>query len=200
MIFELRRSVTERIFMRILIIEDSYILADTLISQFDKEQITADIAGDGNQGYEYLSSDIYDAAVLDLMLPGMNGFEVLQKLRGEGNTTPIIVLSAMSELDDKVTAFEYGADDYLTKPFKFKELLVRVRAIVRRQTTSNTYLLSCGDLNLDLNTCNIFNKSRNLSTNLSKKEFQLLEYLLSNQNQVVTREQIAEKMIDPHFF
>lgn len=180
--------------MRILIIEDSFVLADTLASQFEKEHFLVDIAHDGQKGYEYASSGIYDAAILDLMLPRMNGFQVLEKIRSEGNTLPILVLSAKFELDDKVTAFEYGADDYLTKPFKFRELLMRIRAIVRRQNTKMSHMLSCGNLNLDLNTCTIYNKEKNLSTHLSGKEFQLLEYLLNNQRQVVTREQIVEKI------
>ena len=180
--------------MQILIIEDSEILADTLVSQFEKEHILADVAHDGQKGYEYADTGIYDAAVLDLMLPGLNGFQILEKLRKEGNALPIIVLSAKSELDDKVTAFEYGADDYLTKPFKFKELLMRVRAIVRRQTTAVSHILTCGNLSLDLNTCTMFHKDSGLSIRLSGKEFQLLEYLISNQNQVITREQISEKI------
>lgn len=180
--------------MRILIVEDSLLLADTLASQFEKEHFLVDIAHDGKRGYEYATSGIYDAAVLDLMLPEMNGFQVLKKLRKENNQLPVLVLSAKSELDDKVTAFEYGADDYLTKPFKFKELLMRIRAIVRRRSSANSYLLTCGNLNLDLNTCTIFNKDNNLSVHLSGKEFQLLEYLLSNQKQVITREQIVEKI------
>ena len=180
--------------MRILIIEDSSILADTLCSQLEKEHFLVDIAHDGRQGYEYASSGIYDAAVLDLMLPKMNGFQVLEKLRSDKNTLPILVLSAKSELDDKVTAFEYGADDYLTKPFKFKELLMRIRAIVRRQNTEPPHILSCGSLKLDVNTCTICSSENNLSTHLSGKEFQLLEYLMNNQRQVVTREQIVEKI------
>lgn len=180
--------------MRILIIEDSYILADTLSSQFEKEHFLVDIAHDGRQGYEYAVSGIYDAAILDLMLPNMNGFQVLEKLRSEKNALPVLVLSAKSELDDKVTAFEYGADDYLTKPFKFKELLMRIRAIVRRHNKETPHILSCGSLNLDVNTCTIYNPKNNLSTHLSGKEFQLLEYLMNNQRQVVTREQIVEKI------
>lgn len=180
--------------MRILIVEDSLLLADTLASQFEKEHFLVDVAHDGKLGYEYASSGIYDAAVLDLMLPQMNGFHVLKKLREENNPLPVLVLSAKSELEDKVTAFEYGADDYLTKPFKFRELLMRIRAIVRRRSGVQSYILTCGNLNLDLNTCTIFNRENELSVHLSGKEFQLLEYLLSNQRQVVTREQIVQKI------
>lgn len=180
--------------MRILVVEDSYALADTLASQLKKEHFLVDIAYDGRHGYEQASTGIYDAAVLDLMLPELNGFQVLEKLRKENNPLPVIVLSAKSELDDKVLAFEYGADDYLTKPFKFKELLMRIRAISRRQSTVRSSALVCGDLKLDLNTCTIINETSGQSVRLSGKEFQLLEYLMNNQKQIVSREQIVEKI------
>lgn len=180
--------------MRILVVEDSFILADTLASQFEKEHFLVDIAYDGKQGYDLACTGIYDAAVLDLMLPELNGFQVLEKLRKNKNNLPIIVLSAKSELDDKVLAFEYGADDYLTKPFKFKELLMRIRAISRRQNTDIASMLTCGDLRLDLNTCTLSNKENERSIRLSGKEFQLLEYLMSNQKQIISREQIVGKI------
>ena len=180
--------------MRILVVEDSFILADTLASQFGKEHFLVDIAYDGKQGYEQASTGIYDAAVLDLMLPELNGFQVLEKLRRDKNKLPIIVLSAKSELDDKVLAFEYGADDYLTKPFKFKELLMRIRAISRRQSTDSASALTCLDLRLDLSTCTLSNERNGQSIRLSGKEFQLLEYLMSNQKQIISREQIVRKI------
>lgn len=180
--------------MRILVVEDSFILADTLASQFEKEHFLVDIAYDGKQGYDLACTGIYDAAVLDLMLPELNGFQVLEKLRKNKNNLPIIVLSAKSELDDKVLAFDYGADDYLTKPFKFKELLMRIRAISRRQNTDIASMLTCGDLRLDLNTCTLSNKENERSIRLSGKEFQLLEYLMSNQKQIISREQIVGRI------
>ncbi len=180
--------------MRLLLVEDSYMLADTLASTFQKEHYIVDIAYDGEQGYEYASSGIYDVAVLDLMLPKMSGYEVLRKLREEGNALPILILSAKCELDDKIQAFEYGADDYLTKPFEAKELLMRLRAITRRRGAVELSSLSCGNLRLNLNNCEITNCDTAQSVKLGGKEFQLLEYLLRNQNQVMTREQIIQKI------
>ena len=140
------------------------------------------------------SSGIYDAAVLDLMLPKLNGYEILKKLRQEKNQIPILILSAKSELDDKVLAFEYGADDYLTKPFETKELLMRILAISRRKGEIQGNILSCGNLNLDLRTCEITNADTKHSVQLAGKEFQLMEYFLNNQNQIISREQIIERI------
>lgn len=180
--------------MRILLVEDSFLLADTLKTQLEKEHYIVDVAYDGKEGYDQASTGIYDVAILDLMLPVLNGFQVLQKLRQDKNRLPVIVLSAKSELDDKVDAFEFGADDYVTKPFDFKELLMRIKAISRRQGIVNSSVLSCGNMRLNLNTCIISNAENDLSTRLSGKEFQLLEYLMSNQNMIISREQIVEKI------
>lgn len=180
--------------MRILLVEDSYKLADTLSTTLQKEHYQVDIAYDGVKGYECAASGIYDVAILDLMLPKMTGYEVLLKLRQEKNQLPILILSAKSQLDDKVQAFEYGADDYLTKPFEAKELLMRIKAISRRTGEIQTEILEFGDLQLNLNTCQIINSTTKQSIKIVGKEFQMLEYLLRNKNQVVSREQIAEKV------
>lgn len=180
--------------MRVLIIEDSHNLASTVAEALQKEHYQVDIASDGQQGYDYASTGIYDAAILDLMLPKMNGYEVLKKLRDNKNHIPVLILSAKSELDDKVLAFEYGTDDYLTKPFEVQELLVRIRAISRRKGEIENNILSCGNLLLNLSNCEISNSSGKPSMKLGGKEFQLMEYLLRNQNQVITREQIIERV------
>lgn len=180
--------------MNVLLVEDSYMLADTLAAAFKQEHFMVDVAYNGLDGYDMASSGIYDAAVLDLMLPKLNGYEILKKLRQEKNQIPILILSAKSELDDKVLAFEYGADDYLTKPFETKELLMRILAISRRKGEIQGNILSCGNLNLDLRTCEITNADTKHSVQLAGKEFQLMEYFLNNQNQIISREQIIERI------
>ncbi len=119
--------------MRILIIEDSVRLADTIADALRDENYIVDIANDGLTGYENAASGIYDILILDLMLPKMNGYEVLSSLRRDGNDVPVLILSARTELDDKIQGFTVGADDYVTKPFEIQELLMRIQAISRRR-------------------------------------------------------------------
>ena len=180
--------------MNVLLVEDSYMLADTLVSALKQEHFMVDVAYNGLDGYDMASSGIYDVAVLDLMLPQLNGYEVLKKLRQKKNSIPILVLSAKSELDDKVLAFEYGADDYLTKPFEIKELIMRILALSRRKGEVQGNVLNCGNLNLDLRTCTMANSETQQSVQLAGKEFQLMEYFLNNQNQIISREQIIERI------
>lgn len=180
--------------MNVLLVEDSYMLADTLVSALKQEHFMVDVAYNGLDGYDMASSGIYDVAVLDLMLPQLNGYEVLKKLRQKKNSIPILVLSAKSELDDKVLAFEYGADDYLTKPFEIKELIMRILALSRRKGEVQGNVLNCGNLNLDLRTCTMTNSETQQSVQLAGKEFQLMEYFLNNQNQIISREQIIERI------
>jgi DNA-binding response OmpR family regulator len=180
--------------MRILIIEDEKGLADVLVSAFKKENYMADAVYDGKSGYLQAMTGIYDAIVLDIMLPLLNGYEVVKKLRAENLTTPILVLSAKSELDDKIRGLDFGADDYLTKPFEMQELFARIRAITRRQGIPESSVLTFGDMELDLKQCCITNQTTSQSIQLGGKEFQLLELFMRNQNQIITREQIAEKI------
>lgn len=180
--------------MRILIIEDEKGLADVLVSAFKKENYMADAVYDGKSGYLQAMTGIYDAIVLDIMLPLLNGYEVVKKLRVENLTTPILVLSAKSELDDKIKGLDFGADDYLTKPFEMQELFARIRAITRRQGAPKSSVLTFGDMELDLKQCCITNRTTSQSIQLGGKEFQLLELFMRNQNQIITREQIAEKI------
>lgn len=180
--------------MRVLLVEDSYNLADTLSSALQREHYIVDVAYDGQQGYEYAASGIYDAAILDLMLPKLNGYEVLARLRRDKSPLPVLILSAKSELDDKLKGFEYGADDYLTKPFETKELVARLQAISRRKGEIQEEILSCGNLQLNRSTCVLSNPESGKQVVVGGKEFQLMEYLLTNQNLVVSKEQIAEKI------
>lgn len=180
--------------MRILIIEDEYSLADALREILKKEKYTVDIATDGNEGFDQALTNIYDAIVLDVMLPGMNGFRILSELRKESIETPVLMLTAKSEIDDKVHGLDCGADDYMTKPFQAKELLARLRAITRRKGEIESNVISFGDLELNTSVGEISCKNTGKSMKLGLKEFQLLEFLLKNKNQIVTKEQIIEKL------
>ena len=167
--------------MRILVIEDNIRLADTIADALRCENYIVDIANDGMQGYEDAASGIY-------------GYEVLSTLRREGNDIPVLILSARTELDDKVQGFAVGADDYVTKPFEIQELLMRIQAITRRRVHQDIQLLHAGNLAFDNNTCEISNTDTGKTMKISGKEMQLLEFLLINQNQVLEKEQIATKI------
>lgn len=182
--------------MRILVVEDNLRLADTLADALRAENYMVDIANDGLQGYEDAASGIYDILILDLMLPKMNGYEVLSSLRSDGNHIPVLILSARSELDDKLQGFRVGADDYVTKPFEIEELIMRIQAITRRRISQeiDMQFLRVGDLAFDNNTCEISNINTGKSMKISGKEMQLCEFLLINQNQVLEKEQIATKI------
>ena len=182
--------------MRILVVEDNLRLADTLEDALRAENYMVDIANDGLQGYEDAASGIYDILILDLMLPKMNGYEVLSSLRSDGNHIPVLILSARSELDDKLQGFRVGADDYVTKPFEIEELIMRIQAITRRRISQDIDMqfLRAGDLAFDNNTCEISNINTGKSMKISGKEMQLCEFLLINQNQVLEKEQIATKI------
>lgn len=182
--------------MRILEVEDNLRLADTLADALRAENYMVDIANDGLQGYEDAASGIYDILILDLMLPKMNGYEVLSSLRSDGNHIPVLILSARSELDDKLQGFRVGADDYVTKPFEIEELIMRIQAITRRRISQDIDMqfLRAGDLAFDNNTCEISNINTGKSMKISGKEMQLCEFLLINQNQVLEKEQIATKI------
>lgn len=182
--------------MRILVVEDNLRLADTLADALRAENYMVDIANDGLQGYEDAASGIYDILILDLMLPKMNGYEVLSSLRSDGNHIPVLILSARSELDDKLQGFRVGADDYVTKPFEIEELIMRIQAITRRRISQeiDMQFLRAGDLAFDNNTCEISNINTGKSMKISGKEMQLCEFLLINQNQALEKEQIATKI------
>ena len=180
--------------MRILIIEDEYSLADALREILKKEKYTVDILDNGEDGLYQALTGIYDAVLLDVMLPQMNGFKVLENMRAEGIKTPVLMLTAKSELDDKVQGLDCGADDYMTKPFQTKELLARLRAITRRKGEIESSIIVFGDLELNTNMGEISCSKTGKNMKLGVKEFQLLELMLKNKNQIVTKEQIVEKL------
>lgn len=180
--------------MRILVVEDSLRLADTLSEALTKAGYTVDVVNDGREGYENAVSGIYDIVILDLMLPTMNGYEVLAAIRREGQEVPVLILSAKTELEDKVEGFTLGADDYVTKPFEVKELLMRIQAIVRRRAGQEIISLQAGNLMLNTAACELSNSKSKKTMKIAGKEMQLLEFFLLNQNQVLEKEQIATKI------
>lgn len=179
--------------MRVLVIEDETRLAATLQDLMELNGYTADVCHDGEAGLDNALTGIYDVVLLDVMLPRLDGFTVLRRLREAGNATPVLMLTARSEVSDKVEGLDRGADYYLTKPFDPKELLACIRALTRRQPElRNTDLLEFGDLRLEKNAFTLSCGQR--SVRLSRKEFDMMEMLMLNRNLVLTKESILLKI------
>jgi len=174
--------------VKVLIVEDEHKIANLIKQGLEQEHFIVDIAYDGTAGYDYASSEPYDVIVLDRLLPGTDGLEICKKLREQGNHTPILMLTARGQVMDKVEGLNSGADDYLTKPFAFEELLARIKALVRRPKTTTSNVLQAEDLSLNIDTYEI--KRGKDQITLSSKEFALLEYLMRHQNKTLTKEQI----------
>ena len=178
--------------MRLLIAEDELDLAEALTVFFEKNQFSVDSVNDGFSAYEYGVSVEYDAIILDVMMPKMNGIEVLQKLRKEGIKTPIMMLTAKGQKDDRIIGFNAGADDYLPKPFEPDELICRVRAMLRRSEEYRPTVLSFGDITL--NTSNGMMECADKSIRLSGREFQLIELFMRSPKIIFSAERIMEKI------
>ena len=179
--------------MRVLIVEDEVRLAATLQDLLEMDGFTADVCHDGESGLDNALTGIYDVILLDVMLPKMDGFTVLRRLRAEGNATPVLMLTARSEVTDKVTGLDSGADYYLTKPLEPRELLACVRALTRRQPElRSTDQLRCGDLTLEKGTFTLSCGER--SVRLSRKEYDMIELLMLNQKVVITKEKLLVKI------
>lgn len=178
--------------MRLLLVEDEMRMAQALREILHQEKYDVDHFANGLDGSCALETGAYDLAILDVMLPGKTGFEIAQSARRKGIRTPILILSAKGELDDKVTGLDCGADNYLTKPFMTKELLARLRALGRRTLNSPDGTLSFGDISLSRETSTL--RCGESSVRLSEKELRILEYLIANQGQILTREQLAVKI------
>ena len=176
--------------MNILVIEDNIKIADNISYILKTENYKFDSASDGAQGYELAMTDIYDLIILDIMLPGMDGFEILESLRTNGIKTPIIVLSAKSQVDDKVKALNLGSDDYITKPFAASELIARIKSIFRRKYGMSSNLIKIGDLLIDTDKKEVNVKNEKLD--LTQKEYDLLEFLAYNKNKVVSKVAIGQ--------
>ena len=180
--------------MRILLVEDEKRMTEALCEILRLEKYEVDHYANGLDGLAAIESNIYDVVILDVMLPGMNGYEIARRVRSEGIATPILMLTAKSELDDKVNGLDSGADDYLTKPFMTKELLARIRALGRRTLGTTDGILSFADIALDTGTFTLSCTTNGQSVRLSEKEYRILEYLIANGGQILTREQLAVKI------
>ena len=179
--------------MKILIIEDEYSLADAIAETLKKENFTVKIITDGQEGEDEALTNVYDLILLDVMLPHKNGFEILKGLRKEKVSTPIIILTAKSEIYDKLNGLENGADDYITKPFHMKELVARIKVILKRNSNlEDTDIIEFSDLKLDLKTGKMSCGENEITIN--GKELELLETLLINRNQIINRETLANKI------
>ena len=179
--------------MNILIIEDEYSLADAISEKLKNEKFNVHIETNGEDGENEALSENYDLILLDVMLPKKNGFEILRTLEQEKIKTPVIMLTAKSEIEDKLNGLEHGADDYITKPFAMRELIARIKAVLKR--TNNIENIDCleyGDLSLDLKNAKL--RSHGSEIQISGKELELIEQLLINKNQISSRESLAQKI------
>ena len=183
--------------MKILIVEDEQKTGDYLKQGLSEAGFVADLARDGVDGLHLALTDDYDLMVLDVMLPGLDGWQVVQGLRQKGKHLPVLFLTARDEVDDRVKGLEFGADDYLVKPFAFSELLARVRALLRRGRTNEPELLQIADLQLDLLRRRVTRAGKRID--LTAKEFALLELLLRRQGEVLPRSLIASQVWDMNF-
>lgn len=179
--------------MKILIIEDEYSLADAIAETLKKENFTVNIVTDGEDGENEALTNIYDLILLDIMLPNKDGFRILENLRKEKINTPIIMLTAKTEMGDKLYGLENGADDYITKPFHMKELVARVKVILKRKiNVEDMFILEYNDLKLDIRAGKMISHDSEIAIN--GKELELLEILVVNKNQIVNREMLANKI------
>jgi two-component system copper resistance phosphate regulon response regulator CusR len=183
--------------MRILLVEDEPKVSALVKRGLTAERYAVDVSADGREGLEFTEAYPYDLILLDLMLPSLSGVEVLHRIRRTNQYVPILVLTARDSIDDKVKLFEQGADDYLTKPFAFAELLVRVKALLRRGPVNRSSTLRIGDLELDRLTQQVKRCGKRIE--LTAKEYALLEYLMQNPDRVLSRNMIIEHVWDQSF-
>ncbi len=180
--------------MRILVVEDEYKLADVIASKLKQNKYIVDIANDGEEGLDLALSGSYDLIILDVMLPHVNGFDILKEIREEKIDSKVIMLTAKVELEDKLNGFNKGANDYVTKPFHIDELLARVNAQLNTSNNLNNDYLEVGNIKLNTKTSTIENIDSNETIDIIGKEFQLLEYLMRNKNQIIEKDQIYNKI------
>ena len=179
--------------MNILLIEDEYSLADAVAETLKSEKFNVCIKTNGEDGEDKALTDNYELILLDVMLPKKNGFEILKYIRNEKIKTPVIMLTAKSEIEDKLNGLEHGADDYITKPFSMRELMARIKAVLKRSNNiENTDCLEYGDLVLDLKTAKL--KCNENEIQVSGKELELLEQLLLNKNQILSRDSLLDRI------
>ena len=178
--------------MRLLIAEDEKDLADALCVLFEKNQFSVDTVGDGFSAYEYASSGEYDAIILDIMMPKLNGIDVLKRLREDSVSTPVMMLTAKGQKDDRILGFNSGADDYLPKPFDPDELIARVRALLRRSNAYTPNILRFGDISLDTGDGTL--KCNNRQVKLSAREYRLMELFMRSPHTVISADRIMERI------
>lgn len=178
--------------MRLLLAEDEQALSKALKTILERNNYSVDAAYDGQEALEYLEADNYDGVILDIMMPKVDGITVLQEIRKKGSLIPVLLLTAKSEVDDKVLGLDAGANDYLTKPFNSRELLARIRAMTRTQTVQATSQLKMGNVTLDRATYELSTPSG--SYRLANKEFQMMEMLMSNPKNLISSERFMEKI------
>ncbi|MFZ2152505.1 MAG: response regulator transcription factor [Microgenomates group bacterium] len=180
--------------MRILVIEDEHRIAQSIKKGLEQEHYAVDVAYDGLDGYDLATTEEYDLILLDLMLPSKDGLSICRDLRGQKINIPILMLTARGQTDDKITGLDAGADDYLTKPFSFDELLARIRALCRRPAPALSTVLAVGDLTLD--TTNYLVTRRGVNIKLSGKEYSLLEFFMRHPHQILRKERIIGHVWD----
>ena len=180
--------------MRILVIEDEKNLNDIIVKRLILEKYGVDTCFNGNDALEYIFSTEYDVIVSDIMLPGIDGFEILKRIREKGIKTPVLLLTALDGIEDRVKGLDYGADDYLVKPFSFDELMARIRVLLRRNSTNGnsnaSNIFSIANLTVNCNSHDVFRDD--VPIKLSKREFTILEYMIRNKERVLSREQIEQ--------
>ena len=181
--------------MRLLIVEDEREIADGMKTVLSRENYLVDVVYDGLSGLDYIFSNLYDLVLLDIMLPKLSGLDILKNIREAGIDVPVILVTAKSQTEDKVTGLDMGADDYLTKPFDSAELLARIRARTRSARNTNQNIIEYGDLSIDKSTQKI--SCRDESIKLGKKEYQRMEYLMANPEQILTRDMLINKVWGP---
>lgn len=182
---------------RILLMEDEKAVASFIRRGLKEENYSVDLAKDGEEALNLAKNYSYDLAILDVMVPKKNGFEVLEQLRQQKKTFPIIFLTAKDALEDKVKGLNIGADDYLTKPFEFDELLARIRALLRRPQSEKVSVLTVADLKVDLSTQKVYRGNKEID--LTSKEYALLTYMMRYPDQVITRTKLSEQLWDMYF-
>lgn len=183
--------------MKILLVEDEKKVSSFIKKGLEEEYYTVDVAYDGRGGINLALSNLYDIIILDVMIPIKDGMQVLKEIRENGINTPVLFLTAKDSVDNKIDALDSGADDYLTKPFSFEELLARVRALLRRYSDNKSVVFKVGELILDTQTHRV--KRGSVEITLTPKEYSILEYLVRNKNRIISRTILTEHVYDYHF-
>ena len=183
--------------MRILVVEDEVNLNDIIVKKLKLEHYGVDSCFDGKEALDYIFSAEYDVILLDVMLPKLDGFEVLKKIRNKNIKTPVLLLTARDGIEDRVQGLDFGADDYLVKPFAFDELLARIRVLLRRNTDNASNIFTLSNLTVNCNSHEVFRD--NTSIKLSTREFTILEYMIRNKEKVLSREKIEQHIWDYNY-